>query len=70
MIDFINSKSTSELKEHEIMDRMLCVMDFNKMIIKNIYKKNVGKKMNELKEAVSRFNILFDKRVRVGFPSC
>lgn len=70
MIDFINSKSDAELKEHDLLEKTLCAMDLNKMIIKNIYRKNIEKKMNEIKEVVSRFNILFDKRVRAGLPSC
>ena len=70
MIDFINSKFDAELKEHELMDRTLCAMNFNKMFIKNVYRKTAEKKMNEIKEVVSRFNILFDKRVIARLPSC
>jgi len=60
--------SDAELKEHDLMDKTMCAMDFNKMFIKNFYRNTAEKKMNEIKEAVSRFNILFDKRVRVGLP--
>lgn len=70
MIDFINSKSTSELKEHDVPDKTLCAIHLNKMIVRNIYRNTAEKKINEMKEAVSKFNILFDKRVRVGLPSC
>ena len=49
MIDFINSKSDAKLKEHDLMDRTLCAMDFNKIFIKNVYRKIAEKKMNEIK---------------------
>lgn len=48
MIDFINSKSASELKEHDLPDRTLCEIDFNKMIVRNIYTNTAEKK--KLKE--------------------
>lgn len=51
-------------------NKTLCAIDFNKMIARNIYRDIVEKKINEMKEAVSKFNILFDKRVRVELPSC
>ena len=54
MIDFINSKSTSELKEHDMPDITLCAIDFNKMIVRNIYINTVEKKINEMKEVVSK----------------
>ena len=69
MIDFINSKSTTELKEHEMPDRTSCAIYFNKMIVRIIYRNTAEKKINEMKEAISKFNILFDKRVRDGLPS-
>lgn len=40
------------------------------MIVRNIYRNIVEKKINEMKEAVSKFKILFVKRVKVGLPSC
>jgi len=70
MIDFINSKSTVELKEHDMPDITSCAIDFNKMIVRNIYRIIAEKKIKEIKEVVSKFNILFDKRVRAGLPSC
>ena len=70
MIYFINSKSTVELKERDIPDITSCAIDFNKMIVRNIYRNTAEKKINEMKEAVSKFNILFDKRFRDGLPSC
>ena len=70
MIDFINSKSTAELKEHDMPDRTSCVIDFNKMIVRNIYMNTAEKKINEMKEVVSKFNILFNKKVRARLPSC
>lgn len=69
MIYFINSKSTSELKEHDMPERTLCAIDFNKMIVRNIYRNTAEKKINEMKEVVSKFNISFDKRVRAILPS-
>jgi len=70
MIDFINSKSTTELKEHDMPDRTSCVIYFKKMIVKNIYRNTNEKKINEMKEAVSKFNNMFDKRVRDGLLYC
>ena len=70
MIGFINSKFASELKEHDLLDRTLCAIDFNKMIVRNIYRNTFERKLKEMKEVVSKFSILFDKRVRVGLPSC
>ena len=37
--------------------------------MKNSYMKDVDRKLNELKGAVTLFNILSDKRMRVGLPS-
>lgn len=70
MIDFINSKSIEKLKELDIPNRTSCAIYFNKMIVRNIYKITVEKRINEMKESVSKCNILFDKRVRDGLPSC
>jgi len=70
MIDFVNSKSTTELKKHDMPDRITYAIDFNKMIFRNIYRIIAKKKIKEIKEEISKFNILFEKRVRVGLPSC
>lgn len=70
MIDFINSKSTTELKEHDMPDIITCAIDFNKMIVRNIQRITAEEKIKEIKEAISIFNILFDKRVRARLPSC
>jgi len=70
MIHFINSKFTAELKEHEMPNRISCAIDFNKMIVRNIWRVTTKKKIKEKKEAVSKFNVLFDKRVKAGLPSC
>lgn len=70
MIDFINSKSIVEFKEHDMPDRTSCSIDFNKIIVRNIYRITTKKTIKKMKEAVSNFNILFDKRVRAGLPSC
>ena len=70
MIDFINSKYILELKEHDMPDRMLRAIYFNKMIVINIYRNTAKKKINEMKEVVFNFDILFDKRVRARLPSC
>lgn len=70
MIDLINSKSASKLKEHDITNITLCEIYFNKTIVRNIYRNSIERKRNEIKEEVSKFNILFDKRVRSGLPSC
>ena len=40
------------------------------MIVINFYRNNVEKKINDMNEAVSKFNILFDKRISAGLPSC
>jgi len=69
MIDFINSKSTAELKEHDMPNKITYAIYFNKNIVRNIYRIATEKKIKEIKEAISKFNILFDKRVRVGLPS-
>lgn len=52
MIDFINSKCASKLKEHDFPDRTLCAIDFNKMIVRNIYRNSIEKKLKEMKEVV------------------
>lgn len=70
MIDFINSKSIAELKEHEMPDRIACGIYFNKMIVRNIYRITTKKKIKGIKEEISIFNILFDKRVRARLPFC
>ena len=70
LINFINYKTTQELKNFMIEDRTRCVPEFNKMIIKNSYMKNIEKSLKEVKDAVLRFNVLFDKRKRAGFPYC
>lgn len=40
------------------------------MILKNAKRKAAEKKLMEIKEAVMKFDINFDKRTRAGFPSC
>lgn len=46
MINFINSKSTAEMKEHDMPDKTLCAIDFNKLIVRNIYRNTTKKKIN------------------------
>ena len=43
-IDFINSKTDQELEENEIKDRTLCVLEINKLIVKNACRKSTEKK--------------------------
>lgn len=44
-IDFINSKTYQVLEENEIKDRTLCVLEINKLIVKNACRNSVEKKL-------------------------
>ena len=68
-IDFIDSKSDQELEENDIKDRILYAVEINKLIVKNTCRKTTEKKLAEIKEPVNRFDNLYEKRARVGFPS-
>ena len=69
-IDFIDSNIDQELEENEIKDRILYVVEINNLIVKNTCRKTTEKKLTEIKEAVNKFDNLYDKRARVGLPSC
>lgn len=60
-INFIDSKKYQELEENEIKDKILYVVEINKMIVKNDCRKSTEKKLIELKGAVNQFDKLFDK---------
>lgn len=68
-IGFLNDKSYQELREMEIEDKTFIILEINKMVQKNIYKRNVETKLGEIKESKLTFHSNFDKRTRVGFPS-
>lgn len=70
MIDFLDSIFSQQLSELGVEDRTEYVLEINKMIVKNLYKKTKKEKLTKVKEAVMKFNTDFDKRTRVGFPSC
>lgn len=70
MIDFLNSKSSHELIELKIEDRTKLVLDINKMFLKNLCRKTTKTNLIEVKEAIMKFNIYFDKRTKAGLPSC
>lgn len=70
MIDFLNSKSSQELRTMQVEDRTQMVLEINKMVQKNMYRKTTEVKLGEIKGSVMKFNTNFDKRMRVGFPSC
>ena len=40
------------------------------MIVKNTCRKTTKKKLAEIKEAINKFDNLYDERARAGFPSC
>ena len=69
-IDFIDSKTDQELEENEIKDMISCVVEINKLIVKNNCRNTIEKKLREIKESVNKFDNLYDKRTRVGLPSC
>ena len=54
---------------HEINDRTLCVLEINKVIVKNAYRTSGEKKLENIKKEVDKFNTMFDKRTREGLPS-
>lgn len=68
-IGFLYDKSYQELREMEIEDKTFIILEINKMVQKNIYKKKVETKVGEIKESMLAFHSNFDKRTRVGFPS-
>ena len=63
-IDFIDSKMDQELEENDIKDRILYDVEINKLIVKNTCRKTIKKKLIEIKEAVNKFDNLYDKRAR------
>lgn len=63
MIDFLNAKSSQELRIMEIEDITSIVMEIKKMVQKNIYIKNAETKLWKIKEFVLAFNSNFDKRI-------
>lgn len=69
VIDFLNSRSAQELKEFGIEDKTKHIMEMNKMIVNNSYRKATEKKLIEVK-VVMKFNVIFDKRTSAGLPSC
>lgn len=60
MIEFLNSKSTQELR----------TMEINKMLHKDIYRKNFEIKLGGIKKSIFSCNSYFDKRIKGIFPSC
>ena len=69
-INFVYSKTDQELEENEIKYRILYVVEINKMIVKNDCRNFIENKLIELKEAVNKFDKLFDKIARAGLLSC
>lgn len=63
-------KTDQELEENEIKDRILYVVEINKLIVKNTCRNTIEKKLTENKEAVNKFDNLYEKRARAGLPSC
>ena len=45
-------------------------VDINKLIVKNTCRKTTEKRLTEIKEALNKFDNLYDKRAREGLPSC
>lgn len=70
MTDFMNFKSSQELRVMEIEDITSIFLEINKMVQKKIYKKIMETKLGEIKESVLAFNSNFHKRTKVGFTSC
>lgn len=70
MIDFLNSISSQQLRELGVEDMIEYVLEINKMIVKNLYRKIADAKLMEVKQAVMKFNTDFDKITRAGLPSC
>jgi len=70
MIDFLNSRNSQQLRELGVQDRVEYVLEINKMIVNNLYRKTIETKLTKVKEAVMNFNTDFDKRIGGGFPSC
>lgn len=70
MIDFLNSRSSYKLRELGVQDRTEHVLEINKIIVKNPYRKTTEKKLTEVKQLVMKFNTDFDKRTRTCLPSC
>ena len=46
------------------------VLEINKMVQKNLYRKTTEIELGDNKESILKFNTNFDKRMRVGLPSC
>lgn len=66
----MNSRHTQELKEFGVEEITSHIMEIYKMIVKNSYRKETEKNINEVKEAVMKFIIIFDKINRASLPSC
>lgn len=64
MIDFINSKSSHELRTMDIEDKTTPLLEINKMAQKNLYREKTKENLGKIKESVLKFNIYFDKRMR------
>lgn len=64
IIDFLNSKTSQELRDMQIEYITNLVLEVNKMALKNLYRKTTKTKLGEIKEVVLKLNTNFDKRTR------
>ena len=70
IINFLNAKYFQELRAVDISDRNVVVLEINKMVERNMYRKQEESKLEEIRESMTYFNSNFDKRIRVGLPKC
>ena len=54
MIDFLNSKSSPELRTMQVEDITKLVLEINKMVQKKLYRKITEAKLGEIKEKATK----------------